>query len=117
MEIEEFEKLVAASVDSLPEKIKNAMNNVAIVIEPREHKHLLGLYEGIPDNAWGKDEMIHLPDKITIFKGSIEKVAQTPEETRELVKLVVWHEIAHHFGFEEDRMDELEEKWRARADF
>jgi len=117
MAIEEFEKLVAAAVDELPPKIKNALDNVAIVIEPGENKKLLGLYEGIPENEWGKGEIIHLPDKITIFKGSIEKEAKNPEEIRELVKLVVWHEIAHHFGFEENRMDELEEKWRARIDF
>lgn len=117
MEINEFKKLVATAIDDLPEKIKNALNNVAIVVEPREHKHLLGLYEGIPENEWGKDEIIHLPDKITIFKGSIEKEAKTPEEVRELVKLVVWHEIAHYFGFEEDEMAALEQKWESRLDF
>ena len=117
MTLEEFEKLVAASVDDLPQKIKDALDNVAIVIEPGENKRLLGLYEGIPDNEWGKGEVIHLPDKITIFKGSIEKQAKSPEEIRGLVKLVVWHEIAHHFGFEEGQMGGLEEKWRAKADF
>lgn len=117
MEIEDFEKMVAAAVDDLPQKIKAVLDNVAIVIEPKTHRRLLGLYEGIPENSWGKDEMIRLPDKITIFKGSIEKEAKTPEEIRELVKLVVWHEIAHYFGFEENQMAALEEKWKSRLDF
>ena len=114
MELDEFEKLVAGAVESLPENIKNAMKNIAIVVEEKENKKLLGLYEGIPENAWGKSDAIRLPDKITIFKGSIEKEAQTPEEIKELAKLVVWHEIAHHFGFDEKSVRELERKWRSK---
>ncbi len=114
MDLDAFENLVAEAVDSLPQNIKNAMKNIAIVVEPREHKRLLGLYEGIPEDVWGKSETIRLPDKITIFKGSIEKEAKTPEEIKELVKLVVWHEIAHHFGFDERGARQLERKWRAK---
>jgi predicted Zn-dependent protease with MMP-like domain len=117
MDINEFEKLVVEAVESLPQNIKDALKNVAIVVEPKENKRLYGLYQGIPENAWGKAETIHLPDKITIFKGSIDKKARDPDETRELVKLVVWHEIAHHFGFEESQMKKLERKWRSRVDF
>jgi predicted Zn-dependent protease with MMP-like domain len=112
MELNEFEKLVAQAVDSLPENIKNAMENIAIVVEPRQHRNLLGLYQGIPENQWGKNEAIRLPDKITIFKGSIEREARTPQQIKELVKLVVWHEIAHHFGFDEREVRSLERKWR-----
>lgn len=111
----EFEKLVAEAVEGLPENIKNAMENIAIVIEPREHKSLLGLYQGIPENQWGKNETIRLPDKITIFQGSIEREARTPEEIKELVKLVVWHEIAHHFGFDEKSVRQLEIKWKSHG--
>jgi len=117
MDLIEFEKMVAAAVDDLPQNIKNVLDNVAIVIEPKENRELLGLYEGIPENEWGKGEIIHLPDKITIFKGSIEKETKTPEEIRELVKLVVWHEIAHHFGFPENKMEEMEQKWRSKTNF
>ncbi len=114
MEPEEFEKIVAAAVEELPPKIKNAMRNVAIVIEPAQHPRYLGLYEGIPQNQWGKNDSIRLPDKITIFKGSIEKEAQTPGEIKELAKIVIWHEIAHHFGFDESRARSFERRWRAR---
>ncbi len=117
MDLIEFEKLVTAAINDLPPNIKNALNNVAIVVEPETHRRLLGLYEGVPQNQWGKDEAVHLPDKITIFKGSIEREAKTPKEVRELVKLVVWHEIAHYFGFEEGQMCALEQKWKSRIDF
>ncbi|MCU0653500.1 MAG: metallopeptidase family protein, partial [Candidatus Pacebacteria bacterium] len=70
MIIDEFEKLVAQAVEGLPDNIRQAMVNVAIVIEEKEHKSLLGLYQGIPENQWGKNDTMRLPDKITIFKGS-----------------------------------------------
>ncbi|MFA6375939.1 MAG: metallopeptidase family protein [Candidatus Paceibacterota bacterium] len=113
MEINEFEKLVAEAAESLPENIKGAMKNVALVIEEKPRRNnLLGLYEGIPENQWGKNEAIRLPDKITIFKAAIEQEAQTPFEIKELVKIVVWHEIAHHFGFDEKETRKLEKKWK-----
>lgn len=113
MEIEEFEKIVAEAVESLPDNIKNAMKNVAIVVEENSKRtNLLGLYEGIPENQWGKNEVIRLPDKITIFKSLIEEEARTPENIKELVRTVVWHEIAHHFGFDEEEVRELEKKWK-----
>lgn len=110
----EFETLVAQAVDDLPPKIKIAIKNVAIVIESEKRGNLLGLYEGIPQNQWGKNDSIRLPDKITIFQAAIEREAKTDGEIKELVKLVVWHEIAHHFGFDELETRNLERKWRAR---
>ena len=115
MEINEFEKLVSGAVDSLPENIKGALKNVAIVIEEKESKRLLGLYEGIPENKWGKGESAHLPDKITIFKSSIEKEARTAAEIDNLVRTVVWHEIAHYLGFDEKKTRQLERRWRERV--
>jgi predicted Zn-dependent protease with MMP-like domain len=115
MDIYEFEKLVAAAAESLPDNIKSAMENIAIVVEERPRRNnLLGLYEGIPENQWGKNEALRLPDKITIFKAAIEQEAQTPARIKELVKIVVWHEIAHHFGFDEPETRKLERKWRKK---
>jgi len=108
--MDDFEQLVAASIEELPQNIKNALENVAIVIEPRKHRDLLGLFEGIPENEWGKSEVIRLPDKITLFKGSIEREAAGDQEIKDLVKLVVRHEIAHYFGFDEDGARKLENK-------
>lgn len=112
----EFENLVIEAIESLPEKIKNAVKNTAIVVENKSPRStLLGLYQGVPENAWGKGMGMHLPDKITIFKDTIESVADRPEDVKEIVKVVVWHEIAHHFGFEEKEVRALEKRWRAKA--
>jgi predicted Zn-dependent protease with MMP-like domain len=115
MEIEKFEELVAEAVNGLPEHILKAVNNTAIVVEEKApSRTLLGLYEGIPENVWGKGMGMNLPDKITIFKNTIERVASSPAELKEAVKIVVWHEIAHHFGFDEAEVDKLEKKWRKK---
>ncbi len=122
MESENFEKLVNEAVQGLPEKIRQKMENVAIVIEERPSPEqlrklgvrygglLLGLYEGVPQTKWGRGFGGNLPDKITIFQQSIENIARSEEEIKKLVKNVVWHEIAHHFGFDEREIQELENK-------
>ena len=123
MNQEEFEKIIEKSVSSLPEKIQKMMENVAICIDDeipdirkkrggiRVSGNLLGLYQGIPKTTWGRSAVSgRLPDKITIFKKNIEKSAKTKEKIEELIKIVVWHEIAHHFGFEEEGVRKLESK-------
>lgn len=127
MNKEEFEKLVEKSASSLPEKIQKMMENVAICVEDIDSNvrkkergikisgNLLGLYQGIPKNTWGRGIVSgSLPDKITIFQKNIERVAKTNQEIEELVKIVVWHEIAHHFGFGEKEVKRLELKWKNR---
>ena len=120
----DFEKLVKKAVMDLPKHIREKMDNVAIVIEDKPSPDylkesgmrfgdtLLGLYQGIPKTAWGRDFSGALPDKITIFNEPIEKIALTPKEITELVKITVWHEIAHHFGFDEKQVRKLEKKWK-----
>ncbi|MFH1036943.1 MAG: metallopeptidase family protein [Patescibacteria group bacterium] len=119
----EFENLVNQAIQDLPEEIRQKMENVAITVDEtpareqlrktgiRYGRTLLGLYEGVPETAWGKGFGNHLPDKITIFRDSIKRFAQTPEEIKKLVKSVVWHEIAHHFGIDEKEVRKLEKKW------
>ncbi len=114
MDIDEFEKLVVRAADELPQNIKNALENVAVVVEDRTRGDLLGLYEGIPETEWGKNDAICLPDKITIFKPAIERSAKTDNDIKELAKIVLWHEIAHHFGFDEAGARRLERKWRQK---
>ena len=116
MEIEKFEELVVEAVNSLPEHILKAVNNTAIVVEEKAPRRtLLGLYEGIPENAWGKGMGMNLPDKITIFKNTIERAAGTAENLKEVVRIVVWHEIAHHFGFDEAEVWRLEKRWLSKT--
>jgi len=122
MEEAEFRKLVEESILELPEKIREKMDNVAVCVEKRPSSEqlrktgtrqegcLLGLYEGVPQTKWGRGFGMILPDKITIFQEAIEKFARTPKEIKELVKDTIWHEVAHHFGFDERKIRELERK-------
>lgn len=120
----EFEKLVKESILELPEKIRQKMDNVEICLEKRPTAEqlrktgirygglLLGLYEGVPQAKWGRGFGMILPDKITIFQESIEKLTSRPEEIKKIVRKTLWHEIAHHFGFNEKEVRELEIKKR-----
>ena len=113
---EVFEELVADALDSLPEEIAAAMENVEVVVEdepspgdlarlPRGHT-LLGLYHGVPlTNRYGYGNT--MPDKISIFRGPITRVARTREAIREQVRRTVIHEVAHHFGISDERLHEL----------
>lgn len=109
----EFEKLVKEAVLEIPENIRKKMDNVEIVVEKgSSHGPYLGLYEGVPKTSWGREFGMRLPDKITIFQTPLEASASSREELKELVKHTVWHEIAHHFGFSEKGVRELEKKNR-----
>jgi len=126
MKQSEFEKLVKEATRGLPEKIRQKMDNVAICVEKRPSREqlrktgiryggfLLGLYEGVPQTKWGRGFGMILPDKITIFQESIENFASSPEEIKKLVRNTVFHEIAHHFGFGEKEVREIERKRRKK---
>ena len=119
MNREKFEKLVMEGVRAIPEKFLEKLDNVDIVIEDeptpyqlrklrtRGSSIIFGLYEGVPQTKrWHYGQV--LPDKITIFKKPIEKIARSENEIKEIVKNTVWHEIAHHFGLEERKIREAE---------
>lgn len=113
MERSEFEKLVAEAIDTLPDHIHKRINNVAVVIEDlpeRGQTSLLGLYEGIPQTKRGLGYNLVLPDKITIFKRNIERIARTPDEIKRQVRQTVWHEVAHYFGYDDEGIDNLSKK-------
>ncbi len=124
MDEKAFEILVHDALVLLPERIRKYIKNVAFCVEDAatdEQLHrggvgrgsaLLGLYEGVPANVWGRDEVARSPDKITIFRLPILAQAQTSEEIVTLVKEVVWHEVAHHFGFDEHGARRLDKKRR-----
>ncbi len=128
MENIEFENLITQAVEALPEKIRQKLNNVEIVMEEGEspNNSLFGLYHGVSQLHRGSSYGISptLPDKITIWKGTIERFAlrqaqdghvATGDDDNQaiasLVRRVVWHEIGHHFGFDEPGIRRLEEKW------
>ena len=111
-----FEELVADALDQLPVEFRGVMENVAVLVEdwPTSEQlggspgTLLGLYEGIaltdrsPLSYSGA-----MPDRITIFQGPICELAANEAELVELVRTTVIHEIAHHFGISDPRLDEL----------
>lgn len=112
---EQFEALVSAGIDAIPEKFLKKLDNVVITIDDAPTREqlrknhvgrgytLFGLYEGVPQiKRWNYGGI--LPDKITIFRKPILEDADSEEEVKEIVKNTVWHEIAHHFGMDEDEV-------------
>lgn len=108
---ERFEEYARAALDSLPPDLRQQMSNVEIVVadEPPRGLPLLGLYEGIPLTSRGSWYSGVLPDKITIYRGPLERLYGRDAATlREQVRRVVLHEIAHHFGISDERLIELD---------
>ena len=122
MKRETFEELVTKAVESLPEEFAERLDNVAITVQDYPTRQqlsrsnvergmtLLGLYQGVPITERGHNYGMVLPDKITIFQKPIEASCRTEEETVAMIRSVVLHEIAHHFGISDERLDELEEE-------
>lgn len=103
-----FADIADAALDGLPEDFLAALDNVAVVIEDEDPsgRHLLGLYEGIPQTDRFEYAGV-LPDKITIFRLPLCARAIDEEDLAEQVRITVAHEIAHHLGIDDDRLDEL----------
>lgn len=106
----EFEDLVAEALDTIPPGLTKLMRNVVIVVEddpPPEAGTLLGLYEGVPLTARGDTYAGFLPDRITIFRRPLLALCATQEQLVREVRVTVVHEIAHHFGLDDERLHEL----------
>jgi predicted Zn-dependent protease with MMP-like domain len=106
----EFEELVGQALDSIPARLAAAMDNVVVVVEaepPADQPGLLGLYEGIPLTSRDGWYAGVLPDRITVFRGPILRRARTYAEVVEEVRVTVVHEVAHHFGIDDDELDDL----------
>jgi predicted Zn-dependent protease with MMP-like domain len=103
-----FEELVADALDRLPEDLGRAMNNVAVTVEHRPGPPgLLGLYQGVPLTSRTSGYAGVLPDRITIYRLAICAMCTSEDEVRGQVRRTVIHEIAHHFGIDDNRLDEL----------
>ena len=113
----DFYELVERALEGLPRELTQLLDNVAIVVDEwpdystplvaeDPEDTLYGLYEGVPltERGWGYSGV--LPDKITIFRGPLERDFE-PDELEEQVRITVVHEIAHYFGFDEVRLEEL----------
>ena len=104
-----FEELVANALDEIPEDLGRRMDNVWVTVEDRGRlPGLLGLYEGVPLTARdsGYAGMV-MPDRITLYRLTICALCRTEEDVVRQVRTTVVHEVAHHFGISDDRLDEL----------
>jgi predicted Zn-dependent protease with MMP-like domain len=119
METPQFEQLVAKAIENLPEEIRESLENIDIVVadEPtpdqlhhtnlEKNETLLGLYEGVPLTERTQGYSFMMPDKITIFQKPIEAACKNDTQIVTEIQRVVRHEIAHHFGIDDDRLEEL----------
>jgi predicted Zn-dependent protease with MMP-like domain len=109
--LDHFDELAAQALDALPAWIRERMENVEIVIEerpPDRQPSLLGLYEGIPLTRRGLGYYGVVPDRITLFRTTLETLAEGDDaRLRRLITHTVAHEVAHHFGISDDRLREI----------
>ena len=122
MDIERFEEIVARAVEALPGEFRDRLENIDVVVEEtptarqlhfagvRQGNTLLGLYEGVPQTRRSSGYGLVLPDKITLFRSVIESVCRNDDEIAVTIVSVVKHEIAHHFGISDARLDEIEKE-------
>ena len=113
-----FEELVADALDAIPEPFASALDEVAIVIadEPSDEQRreneiepddtLYGLYEGVPRTEWGAD-WAAMPNRITLFRLPLEADFADPDDLADEVWVTVIHELAHHLGIDDDRLEAL----------
>ena len=120
MELERFEELVRMGLDLIPDEIAKQMSNVDIEVQdmpseqqlasagvPRGHT-LLGLYVGIPLTRRTSGYNMAMPDRIIIFQRPLEARSRDDKDLVERVRDTVIHEVAHHFGISDERLDEIE---------
>lgn len=116
---DQFDELVLSAIEDLPDIFLDCLENVAIVVEEwpdratlqsvdlNHRSELLGLYQGIPQTDRTHGYNLVMPDKISIYRRPILMRCRTESEVRDLVQRVVRHEIAHHFGIDDDRLVEI----------
>jgi predicted Zn-dependent protease with MMP-like domain len=105
---EPFEEMVATALDSLPEQLGELMRNVAVTVEHNAGPPgLLGLYQGVPLTSRTTHYAGVLPDRITIYRQAICAICVTEAQVGEQVRKTVVHEVGHHFGISDERLDEL----------
>ena len=125
---EEFRQLVQQALETIPEGFRQAMENIAIVVEDAPTRDqlrevgveppdtLLGLYEGTPLTERGWAHGNALPDKVTLFQGPIEASSEDASDAVVAIGETLIHEIGHYFGLSEEEIEEIEERyWRGEA--
>ena len=106
---ERFEALVAEALDLIPDDLSDAIDNLAVFVaeESPEDPELLGLYDGIPLTEREHYGGMIMPDRIFIYRRAICALSDVESEVIEQIRITVVHEIAHHFGIDDERLTEL----------
>jgi len=116
---ETFDELVVQALESLPDEIRDKLDNVAVMVEDYPTRAqlraggvgrgmlLFGLYEGVPLTGRTSGYNMVMPDRITLFREPILMACRTMEEVRKTIAHTVLHEIAHHFGISDERLREI----------
>ena len=104
-----FDELVADALDGIPDQLARAMDNVVVLTEDvhPDDPDLLGLYEGVPLTERTHDYAGNLPDRITLYREPLLWMCADEAELVHEVRVTVVHEIAHHFGIDDDALHEL----------
>jgi predicted Zn-dependent protease with MMP-like domain len=124
-----FERIVIRALDGLPPEVVTMLDNVEVIVEdeptaeqlalgrgyPDPHESagddgeetLFGLYEGVPLTRRGSDYHLVPPDRITIFRGPLERAYRSPQAIAREVRVTIMHELGHHLGFEESGLETL----------
>ncbi len=110
MEPEQFDALVDRALDDIPDEIAELVKNVVVLVEaepPETEPDLLGLYDGVAlTERWGTP-LVELPDRIFIYRGPLLDMCDTEEQLISEVRITVVHEVAHHFGIDDERLHAL----------
>ena len=112
MSREDFESAVGDALDAVPKEFLDLLDNVVFLVEdeppPDVEADCLGYYEGVPKTERGWDYgPPTMPDRITIYRGPTLRMCHSADEVADEVAVTVVHEIAHHFGIDDDRLEEL----------
>lgn len=109
MDPQRFDRLVSDALDLIPPRLAAALDNVVVLVADRnpDEPDLLGLYEGVALTERDSSYAGSLPDAITIYREALLEVCGSDQEVVEEVAITVIHEIAHHFGIDDDRLHEL----------
>jgi predicted Zn-dependent protease with MMP-like domain len=109
MDPQRFDELVSDALDLIPPELAAAMDNVVVLVEGRHPRdsELLGQYEGVALTDRDSDYAGSLPDAITIYRDALLDICESDNDVLEEVAITVIHEIAHHFGIDDDRLEEL----------
>jgi predicted Zn-dependent protease with MMP-like domain len=110
MERAEFERLVDRALDEIPDELAALVRNVVVLVEdepPADDPDLLGLYDGVALTERYGDYGMQLPDRIFVFRNPLQEMCADVAELEEEVRITVVHEVAHHFGIDDDRLHDL----------